>query len=244
MNDSAERRMPTPSSAIRIFRKIYKKRLGPVLDVGVQVGTDFLMNELGDLHHVLFEPVQIYHEHIRKRYTAAGISFDLIPVAVGSTSGTMFQHVLSADLSGRATHSQLLEKKTPEIFGAKLLEIAETQVLTLDEWLKSNQVLEDAVLKIDVDGLEDEILAGGERLLERTVMLVIEAHMSKVGSRTVYLESKGFRLFDIVGHGYYMGQAQQVDLVFLKNDVFENDIDFRPWEKATVVNWQNWEQLA
>jgi FkbM family methyltransferase len=235
-------RTPSVAQSIETFNACFKKPIDSVLDIGVQEKTQFLIDTFRLAHHFLFEPVGIYHEAIRNHYNTASISFDLIPCAVSDEPGNLFQHLLSIDGSGHVTHSQLLAQSEQDKYGDKLLEIIETPVITLDDWVKEVGPLGSYAVKIDVDGIEDSIIKGGQNVLSKSSLVIVEAHLSQVSARIARLESLGLKLFDICGNGYYFDQLQQVDLVFVADDEVRNNIDFRPWEKHRNVNWDNWYQ--
>lgn len=200
------------------------------------------MSEFRECMHYLFEPVVSYHQPIRDAYSRLGIKHELIGSAVSDQNGLMYQHLLSADYSGKVTHSQLLPNKTPDRFGGKLLNILETPVTTLDSYFDGNNIVGNYIVKIDVDGIEEKIIDGGHRIISKATMVIVEANLANLTSRASRLESLGLRLFDIVGNCYYCDQLQQVDLVFLRASIFSENIDFRPFEKTGKVIWEYWDQ--
>jgi FkbM family methyltransferase len=235
-------RTPTVGEALAVFKAGFGKPVRQVLDVGAQAKTQFLMDAFGDAHHVLFEPVQIYHPMLRHFYTAAGISHEIVPCAVSDASGQMYQHLLSSDRSGKVTHSQLLTAADPARFGGDLLEVVPTPVITLDGWAEGRELAEPYAVKIDVDGIEDRIIAGGSRVIAGCTLLVCEATLPSMAARIGRLQSHGLSLFDIVGNGYYFDQLQQVDLVFVAKRVIDATLDFQPWKKHGRVIWEHWQQ--
>lgn len=194
-------RTPSVAQSIETFNACFKKPIDNVLDIGVQEKTQFLIDTFKHAHHFLFEPVGIYHEAIRNHYNTAGISFELIPCAVSDEPGNLFQHLLSIDGSGHVTHSHLLAQSDPDKYGEKLLEIIETPVITLDAWIGEVRPLGNYAVKIDVDGIEDSIIKGGQNVLANSSLVIAEAHLAQVSARIARLESIGLRLFDICGNG-------------------------------------------
>jgi FkbM family methyltransferase len=235
-------RTPSVTESLGVFKDCFGRPIHQVLDVGAQAKTQFLIDAFADAHHVLFEPVSLYHASLATHYRAAGISHEIVPCAVSDVAGEMYQHLLSSDLSGRITHSQLLPERDPVPFGQQLLEVVPTPVITLDGWAVGRDLSQPYMVKIDVDGIEDRIIAGGQRVLSECALLVCEAPLHSLSGRLARLQACGLQLFDIVGNGYYFDQLQQVDLVFVSKRVVDSRIDFQPWKKHGRVIWEHWQQ--
>jgi len=235
-------RSPLVSESLNVFKACLSSPIETVIDVGVQVKTQFLIDAFPDAFHYLFEPVSIYHSHILSNYKESGIRHELIACAVSNESGLMYQHLLSSDESGTVTHSQLLPQAQVEKFGSQLLSIVETPVISLDQWAAGLTLLKPYALKVDVDGLEDLIIAGGANTISQSTLFIVESTLAKVSGRIALVESMGMQLFDIAGNGYYFGQLSQVDLVFVSCKVVQENIAFRPWEKHGKVIWEQWFQ--
>jgi FkbM family methyltransferase len=235
-------RTPSVQESLAVFKNCFGEPIRLVLDVGAQAKTQFLMDAFADAHHVLFEPVQIYHAMLEANYSAVGISHELVRCAVSDLAGEMHQHLLSSDLSGKVTHSQLLPQADPGRFGNRLLQVIPTPVITLDGWAAGRELPKPYVVKIDVDGIEDLIIAGGRQVISECSLVVVEATLSSIAARVAKLQSYGMRLFDIVGNGYYFEQLQQVDLVFVSEQAALSNIEFQPWKKHGQVIWEHWQQ--
>ena len=82
---------------------------------------------------------------------------------------------------------------------------------------KSRNCPKPYLLKLDVDGHELPILRGAEETLGNTSCVVIESPLCYLSERVSYLESKGFKLWDIVDLCYYCDNLHQVDLIFLSD---------------------------
>jgi FkbM family methyltransferase len=236
-------RTPSPIESLEVFKSCFKGNLDAVVDIGVQAKTQFLIEVFPVATHYLFEPVSIYHPMIRANYEAAGISYELIGSAVADVPGNMYLHLLSSDASGRVTHSQLLSSRDPARFGPRLHSVEEIDVITMDSWLAQRSIGAHYAVKIDVDGIEDQIITGGRRLLAGAAIVVVEAQLENIARRIFALQELGLRLFDIVGNGYYFDQLQQVDLVFVSGAIISADIDFQPWKKHGKVIWEHWQQF-
>lgn len=239
-------RLPTIFDSLKVFKRYYPEKISSVIDVGVHyVGTDFLMSEFRESKHFLIEPVLQYHALIEEKYKKAGISFELFGYAVSNKSGKSYLHIVSGDLSGYITHSELFPEKYPERFGEKLIDIVEIKVVTLDDLAREIKIHKPYIVKIDVDGIEDKIIEGGQNFLRDASLIIIESSPNELATRAEMIESLGFRLFDICDLCYYFDQLSTLDLIFINQEIAKNYIDFRPWEKTGGnIIWDKWDSLT
>lgn len=233
----------SPAYTLKLINESLISPIRTIIDVGVQTKTSCLMDAFPHAHHYLFEPVTIYHSLIDNNYQNKRISYSLIKKAVSNESGMMFQHLIQNDPAHGVTHSQLLDSPDPGKFGDTLHSIVETEVISLDEWGSDLQLSEPYLIKIDVDGLEDRIIQGGEKLLARADVIMVEAVLETLTARAAAVERLGFKLFDLVGNGYYFNQLQQVDLIFISNRLSVENLNFQPWKNhGGTIHWEEWMQ--
>lgn len=230
------------SQSIEVFKSCIVEPIHTVIDVGAQTKTEWLLEAFKDSHHYLFEPVALYHKWLSDNYHQRDVSHEVIPVALSDIDGILYQHLISSDLSGKVTHSQLLEQPNPERFGAKLCSIVETRCCTLDSYFEGAEIKGPYLVKIDVDGLEDRIIDGGGRVLKSSSAVIVEAPLNMMLQRAGRIQELGFKLFDIVGNGYFCDQLSQVDLFFISNALAEKNINFSPWKKHGKIVWDKWQQ--
>jgi hypothetical protein len=118
-------------------------------------------------------------------------------------------------------------------------------VQTLDSALSTYNLKDhEYLVKLDVDGLEEKIIEGGDATVRGASFIILEASLGRrnVISRMQLIEGLGFRLFDIADHAYYYSQMSQCDLVFINETLRNKTIEFRPWERASyVVRWHKWQ---
>jgi FkbM family methyltransferase len=79
----------------------------------------------------------------------------------------------------------------------------QVDVTTLDHELKGRPVL---VMKIDVEGFEDEVIAGATETLSRTKFLIIEAHDA----------ARRDHLTRLLGPGWYRRKLGSSDYLFTR----------------------------
>ncbi|MEM9667535.1 MAG: FkbM family methyltransferase [Pseudomonadota bacterium] len=214
-----------------------------VIDIGAQRKTDFLMDVFPDLPHHLFEPAEVYHADLERNYSDRGISYNLHKIALGMIDGTLFLHNTSVDGTGNITHSHI--KSAPEDDLDFLVSINEIDTRKLDSVFKRDELGDLSYLvKLDVDGVEEQIVEGGKDVIGGASFVVIEASIGRqdLCSRAALLEGLGFRIFDICDNAYYFGQLALVDLVMINNRLRAQEIKFRPWQYTEgKVVWPKWQ---
>lgn len=211
--------------------KALKVPIRAIIDVGILTGTHELMAGFSDRPHLLIEPIVEWHETIRRKYGSAGIDFDLVAAAASDADGTMMMKTSTVRPGQPITHAALTDRKE----GSDLREVA---VRTVDTLLDERPRLRGPyLLKIDVDGVELQILRGAVGTLPRCSVVVIEANVRNFVERTDFLVSHGFELFDIVDPCYYDGRLRQFDLIFVnaqmvqarKLDMYKQAFDISKW---------------
>jgi len=236
-------RLPTVSDCLRLIRFVDERLCECVIDIGAQRKTDFLMEIFPDKKHYLFEPVKHYHADLRRNYEEKNIDFEILGVALGDVDGEVFLHNTCHDRSGKITHSFIEaapNKSVKDLVSIEPIECRQLDTQRNQLPLTKHQYL----IKLDVDGVEEKIIAGGRQTISEASFLVIEASLGRrnLVSRIQLLETFGFRLFDICDPAYYFGQLSQVDLVFINESVRAAQIKFRPWEHAGgKVIWKQWQ---
>lgn len=236
-------RIPSLQQSLQLIRSISPQSVQKVIDIGVQRKTEFLMDAFPDCHHHLFEPVSVYHADLVNNYELLNISYDLHKIALADTNGILFLHNTSGDNSGRITHSHIKPERDENM--KFLVNIEEIATRRLDD-LFTRQGLGDLsyLVKLDVDGIEEKIIAGGADVIGGASFVIIETSIGRqdMCSRAALLEKHGFRIFDICDNAYYFGQLALVDLVMINNRLRASEIKFRPWEfSGGKVIWSKWQ---
>lgn len=236
-------RYPVLQQSLNVIRHIAPESVQQVVDIGVQRKTDFLMDVFPDIHHHLFEPVSVYYNDLEANYNKRGIQFTLHKLALADVNGVLFLHNTSHDGSGKVTHSQLVPHRNLEM--QFLVNIEEIPTRRLDDVFAGNMLADLSYLvKLDVDGIEEKIIAGGERIISNASFIIIETSIGRrdLCSRAALLEKYGFRIFDICDNAYYFGQLALVDLVLINDRLRSSEIKFRPWEYSNgKVIWPKWQ---
>jgi FkbM family methyltransferase len=148
-------------------------RGGLVVDVGANEGW-FVANVLNlapDARVIAVEPTPAPLATLRERFGASP-NVTIVPKALTAEPGTVTMHIPT----GSHTGSSLLmpRKELDERYGSEDWGVAQevtVPAVTLDSVVGDQDV---TLLKIDVQGAELGVLAGGARTLERTRAVIIE----------------------------------------------------------------------
>ena len=198
-----------------------------IIDVGVhKYGTPDLIKAFPESHHILIEPVQEFSEPIKKLYDSCNINYTFYSIGLGKEEAELSLETKAICNDNVVSHSSL----TSEINEANSSTV---KVLTLDWIYRKHRTIEkeNTILKIDVDGLELEILQGAKESLHHYDLIIIEMPMRTFEARLLHLISKGFQLIDIIDPTYYHGFLSQVDMVFASPGMVKENPSIEPWGK-------------
>lgn len=135
-----------------------------VLDVGANAGlfTHLIWTKKSDAVFIAFEPLPRMARKINDWKAKTGARLTLHEKAVSDHCGTATFHASEA---GDPTAS--LKPDSPKALTLTI------PLVTLDSVIPERPVL---LMKIDVEGCECEVLAGGKQTINRTRFLIVEAH--------------------------------------------------------------------
>lgn len=212
------KRFPSKFNALATLRNLGVE-IGTVLDVGVHEQTPELIAAFGDKRHILFEPVSNFHPMIARNYD--GVSCEIVEAGVSNFDGTarLERHIQE---SGEITHSQIITSVSRD-------DLPELPIVRLDTFMMARTETKPYLVKIDVDGVEQEIIEGCRDILQDVAVIIVETTQRNFIDRINILTGLGFHLFDIVDTVYYYGVFHQADLVMVSPQVMELE-GMRPWE--------------
>ncbi|UHD15467.1 FkbM family methyltransferase [Thiocapsa bogorovii] len=188
-----------------------------VIDIGVASGTPLLYEAFPDARLILIDPCAetalLTNECLRGRST------EFLNFAVGSLSGKISINVDKGKLSRTSVlqRTALTERNTE-------FEERQVEMETLDELLK-NYNLGKALLKIDTEGYELEVLKGGVESLNRIKFVLAEVSVSSrfIGSYRFeelinYMSNSGYQVRSILSAPKNNeGTIRYVDALFVRN---------------------------
>lgn len=167
--------------------------IGTIIDVGANRGQFALASHYffpeADLH--CFEPIPGHARVLKQRFARyPGIQIE--NKAMGAAAGFAEFHISEYDhLSSFVAPTQRRLDESPE---ARAKQSVQVEVVTLDHWFTDKVLKGPVLLKLDVQGFESEVLAGGREFLSKVDYLVYESSFEQM-----YEGEKVFgEMFDLV----------------------------------------------
>ncbi|MGC2456939.1 MAG: FkbM family methyltransferase [Gallionellaceae bacterium] len=167
---------------------------------------------------ISFEPLQKPAAIFRRVFSGDG-NVQLHQVAIGAAAETRAMHISQRDDSSSLL--PISSVQTTMFPGTAEVAQVDVRVAPLDEFLKAEQMLAPALLKLDVQGFEYEALAGCESLLKHFDWIYCECSFVELyaGQKLAWeiinwLSDRGFHLAGVFNTAYdSCGQAVQADFL-------------------------------
>jgi FkbM family methyltransferase len=178
--------------------------LRTVIDVGANRGqfTLYALARFPSAHIIAFEPLPGAREQMMRLFREED-RVEVVPFALGETEGEVVMH-----LSAREDSSSLLPiggRQVSAFPGTEEVGTTRAYVRTLDSVLADRELMDPALLKVDVQGFELPVLRGAEQTLGSFDQILVEASFVELYEGQAlfpdishHLEAQGFRL--VSGH--------------------------------------------
>ena len=176
----AKLRTPFSSHRERLFFLEFQPALDgkdlTVYDIGASYGDVAVM--LAKLSNVsttyAFEPIPEVFQRLRERVNAFS-NVICYNIALGAQNGpATFYQSKSSPSSSLLTMGMLHKSEFPKT--AHIIE-RRVDVVRLDDWVQEHELLPPDFVKIDVQGFEDRVLAGGEKTIRQARCCVVETSL-------------------------------------------------------------------
>jgi FkbM family methyltransferase len=224
-------RFPSTKSTLE-FMTAAGVEIGTIIDVGAHAETRELRLAFANKKHVLFEPAEEFFAKIASNYS--GMDWELVPSAVLNSDGNAMLRKIA--IAGNEISHAKLE------FGSDRKGLVQVPTVRLDTFFINRSDAQPYLLKVDVDGLEIPILEGAEGIWDRIDCIIVEATSNTFAERLQFVQSRAFRIFDIVDICYYAGVFAQADLIMLSERAWSNP-RLRPLE-TEKFDWNNWMSVS
>lgn len=142
--------------------------------------------------------------------------FHYLLSAVGSTNGEIEMNV-SADCDGSTAMQHPADDPSRR---------RKVPLVTIDTLLEQARISAPQLVKIDVQGFEMQVLAGGKKLFETAEVFIIEANMYEfmpgmplAHELIAHMVGHGYRIYDMAGflRRPFENDLAQMDIVFVAN---------------------------
>jgi FkbM family methyltransferase len=207
--------------------------INSVIDVGMLNDTYELRTLLSAKNQLLVEPINEWNKRLTDNYKSSGVNFKIVNVAASDFDGKMNMRTSTVVEGKDITHARL----TSSDQGSDLREVTVRKLDTLcaehSSFLPSPHLL-----KIDVDGVEVNIIKGATEVLKSTSVVIIEAGVHNFVERSQLMIDRGFCLFDLSDICYYDGWLKQVDMTFVRKEFYRR---FDPYVSGfDIAKWQQY----
>jgi FkbM family methyltransferase len=208
------------------FRHITQTGFTPttIVDVGVATDTEDLYYHFPKARYLFVEPLAEFEPSLQRLCQQYNGTYML--AAAGATDGEIEIRV-TPDLGG-TSRFETIESKD----GAYDMVPRTVPQYTIDSMWSALELEGPAILKVDVQGGEIEVLKGAEKTLDNFEIIVLEVGMIEqyIGQPVfheyiAYLAERGYVVYDIMHTGYAAtGMLAQIDVAFVKeNGQFRKD---------------------
>jgi FkbM family methyltransferase len=186
-----------------------------VVDVGVACETTDLYQQFKDASILLIEPLVEFEPFLRKICDTYSAQYVLAAAGEGPGAAVLNVH---SDMVGS---SFLQEVEGREVDGSPRL----VPVVTIDQLCLERNLKPPYLIKVDVQGAELKVLAGANRTLRETEVVILEVTLfgTFIGGPQFYdviwkMKQLGFVVFDLFGFLYrpFDDALCQVDVVFVR----------------------------
>lgn len=181
-----------------------------VIDVGVAWGTPDLYSAFPDAHFILVEPLREFENAIQA--LCKKLNATVVRAAAGASPGKLTMYIEKTPSASSMFPENVDEK----------VNSYEVDVVRLDSVIGPMQ--RPVLLKLDVQGMELDVIRGCEGILDNIDMIILEATL--LARTKDYLElasvvsemlKRGFVVYDIISATYrpFDQATAQVDMVFV-----------------------------
>ena len=219
---------PENTNEARLVKSLNRNNVGLLIDVGANDGTYasnlFKNGFKGNV--ISFEPVRKAHARMKEKHQLLSEpNWTIMPrCAIGNKEGTVRINIAKNDECSSLLPVRDLLKSLSD--NTHYVDSDEVAIHKLDDLIEIEES-HNAVLKIDVQGYEDEVLKGATEILKKVKGIQIELSLVSVyeGDKTFddlffQLYGMGFRLETIfpVCFDNRTGQTVQVDCLFFREE--------------------------
>ncbi len=199
------------------FEHLKKLQFNPatILDVGVAWGTPDLVAAFPNAYFHLFEPLELYGNSINSMLKKHAGEWHKMALANRDGEETIWVGHLPLHRAGASIfHVSQRQNADPVKIALK----------RMDDVLGNRELKTPLLLKIDAQGADIEVIKGGQKILEKCSVVIVETGMfpfknvdNQLYKVVCHMASCGFALYDLLSPRPrpYDGALGQIDAVFV-----------------------------
>jgi FkbM family methyltransferase len=218
-----------------------------IVDVGVATDTEELYFRFGDSKFIFVEPLEEFKPNLEQLITRYNGNYIL--GAAGSYDGEI-EISVTADLGGTSMykHKDSNNEQLQKELGIPLTVPRKVPIFKLDTIWEALEGQGPAILKVDVQGGELEVLRGAESCLENFEIVIVEVGLVATYEGQPlfddfinFMYTRGFKVIDFINAGYANnGILLETDVVFAKKDGWLSNNNQDSIDYSTAKHWNNY----
>jgi FkbM family methyltransferase len=158
---------------------LHSLNINTILDIGANLGqfTNTALHLLPNAKIYSFEPIPDCFEKLSDSVRNNN-NVTTYNIGIGAESGTIsFQYNKFSAASSFLPSTDRLKESFPYAGETNLIDVS---ISRLDDIAKDLEIGDSLLTKIDVQGYEDKVLAGGEKTVKRSKVIIIETSFEKL----------------------------------------------------------------
>lgn len=204
-------------------KHVLSKKISTIVDIGANKGQFALAaNEYTSAKIISFEPLSKPAEKFKKIFKNNS-NVSLKKIAIGPTKKVSDINVTNNDDSSSFLKVGNLQES---IFKSKIISTESVEVMPLENVINSDEIIQPALLKIDVQGYEQKVIEGCLSLINNFNYIYCECSFVELYKNQALayeiinqLNELGFNLEGIYNVYYKDGNLIQADILFTKKDI-------------------------
>jgi FkbM family methyltransferase len=210
---------------IKFLNEQYPYMKVVMYDLGAAGGIEQVYRYLGGLNNfslIGFEPDEKEVEHLKQ-----SSEISIYPFAIGGDKGSRKLFITNfSHCSSLYPPNEDIIKDYPCADFFKIIKVQEIEVISIDEFLKENEVAKPDFLKLDVQGAEYEVLRGGSSVIKNSVIgIYLETHLRELYKGQglfpdihMMLLDLGFRLiYKSQSSPYFAGEVFELNVAYVRD---------------------------
>ena len=207
------------------YKWITNKKISTIIDIGANDGefANHISSILPEAKIFSFEPIPSVFKKLKEN--TAHLNIDYFPFALGIEDKLMEMNV--NNFSPSSSILNLAEEHLSNYKEAKSTHKEQIQMKRLDDFINKIPLESPILVKIDVQGFEDQVIAGGTNLIKLCKILLVEVSFVTLYEEqklfdTIYMELKklGFEFHGLRSPRYRKTDGGMIfgDATFLKKE--------------------------
>ncbi len=215
------------------YKWLQKYNIKTFIDVGANKGMIFkVINMMFPQANIYaFEPIPVEYNSLLRKTKKDNIIIE--PYAISNVNGNFTFYI--NDFNPASSLLQLSDIGAQKHKFLKNVNSIDVKTMTLDEYFKDKSLEKNVLLKIDVQGAEQLVLEGGQKILQDIDIIILEISYIPIYENSCSFDDiyKILSTYDFIYSGsireseYYpiFKLKTQENCIFLKKSIYDNYID-------------------